>query len=193
MKRVILITGTPCIGKTTVATALAAKLNAEYINLTDYAKAYGLIKGQDSERDTLIIDEEGMRQSLAETIDNSVNQTVIIDGHYAAAVIRPKNVAYVFVLRRNPKELKELMEKRGYNGNKLWENLQAEILDVSLVEAVQAQSGKVCELDATDKLAEVVVGEILDILKKEKACSLGKVDWMSTLEKEGLLDEFLKT
>ncbi len=42
-KRVILITGTPCTGKTTTAKALAAKLNAAYINLTDYAKANNLI------------------------------------------------------------------------------------------------------------------------------------------------------
>jgi adenylate kinase len=193
MKHVILITGTPCIGKTTVATALAAKLNAEYINLTDYAKAHGLIKGQDSERDTLIIDEEGMRQSLAETIDNTINQTIIIDGHYAPAVVPKQVVAYVFVLRRNPKELKELMEKRGYNGNKLWENLQAEILDACLIEAVQTHSGKVCELDATNKPTETVVAEILDTLEKQKACTVGTMDWMNTLEKEGLLDEFLRT
>jgi broad-specificity NMP kinase len=37
MKRVILITGTPCVGKTTTAKQLAAN-NAEYINLTDFAK-----------------------------------------------------------------------------------------------------------------------------------------------------------
>jgi adenylate kinase len=193
MKRVILITGTPCIGKTTVATALAAKLNAEYINLTDYAKTHGLIKGQDPERDTLIINEEGMQQSLVETIGNTINQTMIIDGHYAPAVVPKQHVAHVFVLRRNPKELKELMEKRGYSSNKLWENLQAEILDTCLVEAVQTHSGRVCEIDATNKPVEAVVAEILDVIEKQKACTVGTVDWMSTLEKEGLLDEFLKT
>ena len=42
MKQVILITGTPAVGKTTTAKALAVKLDAEYINLTDYAKTNNL-------------------------------------------------------------------------------------------------------------------------------------------------------
>ena len=63
-KRVILITGTPCTGKTTTAKALASKLGAEYINLTDLAKTYNLTLGEDKERNTLIIDEEKMQQKL---------------------------------------------------------------------------------------------------------------------------------
>ena len=61
MKRVILITGTPCVGKTTTAKQLADKLNAEYINLTDFAKTYNLTLGEDKERQTTIIDEEAMQ------------------------------------------------------------------------------------------------------------------------------------
>jgi broad-specificity NMP kinase len=116
MKRVILITGTPCVGKTTTAQALAAKLGADYINLTDYAKTHHLIIGKDPNRDTDIINEETMQQQLAATIDASENATIVIDGHYAAAVTPDQHVAQVFVLRRNPKELKVFMEKRGYSG-----------------------------------------------------------------------------
>ncbi len=192
MQRVILITGTPCVGKTTIAKALTAKLNAEYINLTDYAKANNLTKGQDPERDTLIIDEEGMQQSLSETIDTSTNQTIVIDGHYAAAVTPNQHIAQVFVLRRHPKELKEFMEKRGYSGIKLWENLQAEIIDVCLGEAVEVHAGRVCELDVTGKPVEAVVEDIVAILEKRKACIVGTIDWMGTLEREGVLDEYLR-
>src|SRR5208282_706217 len=56
-KRVILITGTPGTGKTTTAKALAAKLDAQYINLTDYAKTNQLTQGEDKQRKTIIIDE----------------------------------------------------------------------------------------------------------------------------------------
>lgn len=191
MKRVILITGTPCVGKTTVAKHLAAKLQAEYINLTDYAKTNGLTLGEDKERNTTIINEEAMRDKLAQTIDASDNANIVIDGHYAAAVTSNQH-ALVFVLRRNPKELKAFMEKRGYIGTKLWENLQAEILDVCLGEAVEVHAGRVCELDVTGKTVEVVIGDILEVLEKHKTCIVGTVDWMGTLEKEGILDEYLK-
>jgi adenylate kinase len=192
MKRVILITGTPCVGKTTTAKALATKLNAEYINLTDFAKTNNLTIGEDKERNTIIINEEAMQEKLGETIDISQNSTIVIDGHYASAVTPTSHVALVFVLRRNPKELKQFMEKRGYSGSKMWENLQAEILDVCLGEAVEIHAGRVCELDVTGKPVEEVVGWILDVFEKRKVCLVGTVDWLGTLEQEGILDEYLK-
>jgi adenylate kinase len=192
-KRVVLITGTPCTGKTTTAKALAAKLNAKYINLTDYAKANNLTLGVDKERDTLIIDEEGMRQKLSETISASKKANIVIDGHYASAVTPTKHVVHVFVLRRDPRELKQFMERCGYTGNKLWENLQAEIIDVVLGEAVEVYAGRVCELDVTGKSVEQVVADILDVLEKRKICFVGAVDWLGMLEREGLTDQYLKT
>jgi len=192
MKHVILITGTPCVGKTTVAKALTTKLNAQYINLTDYAKQNNLIIEEDPERCTTVINEEAMQENLGATIDASENGTIVIDGHYAAAVIPEEQVAQVFVLRRNPVELKSFMEKRGYSGSKLWENLQAEIIDVCLGEAVQFHAGRVCELDATGKTPEQVVEEIVEVLEKRISCRVGTIDWMGTLEKEGILDQYLK-
>ncbi|MGO8806246.1 MAG: adenylate kinase family protein [Candidatus Bathyarchaeia archaeon] len=192
-KRVILITGTPCTGKTTTAKALAAKLpNSQYINLTDYAKTNNLISGEDKERNTLIINEEGMQEKLGETINASENENIIIDGHYASAVAPAEHVAQVFVLRRDPRELKQFMEKCGYTGSKLWENLQAEIIDVVLGEAVEVHAGRVCELDVTGKPVEEVVAEILDVLEKRKTCFVGIVDWLGMLEREGLTDQYLK-
>jgi adenylate kinase len=192
MKQVILIVGTPCVGKTTVAKLLSTKLKAEYINLTDFAKNRKLISGHDPDRDTEIINEEAMQEQLGEAIDNSEAAIIVIDGHYAAAVTPEQHVAQVFVLRRNPKELKAFMEKRGYSDHKLWENLQAEIIDVVLGEAVEVHSGRVCELDITSKPVEDVIEEILAILDKRKTCTIGSVDWMGTLEREGILDEYLK-
>jgi adenylate kinase len=192
-KRVILITGTPCTGKTATAKQLATALpDAQYINLTDYAETNGLTLGEDKERRTVIINEAKMRRKLAETINASDKANIIIDGHYASAVTPTKLVSKVFVLRRNPKELKGFMERCGFEGVKLWENLSAEILDVCLIEAVQAQEGKVCELDVTGRTVEEVVNEILDVLEGRKKCFVGYVDWLSMLEREGLTDQFLK-
>ena len=192
MKRVILITGTPCTGKTTTAKQLAAKIDAIYINLTDFANAYNLTLGEDKERQTTIIDEEAMQQKLKETIETSANVNIIIDGHYAAAVTPPDQVTNVFVLRRNPKELKVFMQKCGFGNAKLYENLSAEILDSCLIEALQTQNGKVCELDVTEKKVEEVITEIMDVLDNGKKCYAGFVDWLGMLEREGLTDQYLK-
>lgn len=192
MKRVILITGTPCVGKTTTAKQLATKLKAQYINLTDFAKTYGLTLGEDTERKTTIIDEKKMRTKLTQTITETDNANIIIDGHYAAAVTPTNLVSNVFVLRRNPKELKEFMQKCNFPEPKLYENLSAEILDSCLIEAMQTQQGKVCELDVTGKSVDEAVNEIMDVLENGKKCYAGFVDWLGMLEQEGLTDQYLK-
>jgi adenylate kinase len=191
-KRVILITGTPCTGKTTAAKQLTSQLGALFINLTEYAKTYGLTLGEDKERKTTIIDEEKMLQKLTETINATDKANIIIDGHYAAAVTPPNLVARVFVLRRNPKELKLFMQKCGFQDAKLWENLSAEILDSCLIEALQNQPKKVCEIDATGKTVEEVVAEIMDVLERGKKCYSGIIDWLGMLEREGITDQYLK-
>jgi adenylate kinase len=192
MKRVVLVTGTPCVGKTTTAKALTQKLDALYINLTDYAKTNGLVIEEDKERNSLIIDEENMPRKLTETINASENTNIIIDGHYASAVTPTEQVTNVFVLRRDPRELKQLMKKCDYKDSKMWENLQAEIIDVCLSEALEFHAEKVCELDITGRAVEEVVGEILEVLEKRKSCSFGVIDWLAILEKEGLTDQYLK-
>jgi adenylate kinase len=193
MKRAILITGTPCTGKTTIAKQLTTQLNAHYINLTDYANKHHLTIGKDKQRKTTIINEEKMRTKITETIQTTKNTTIIIDGHYAPAVVPTRYVTRIFVLRRNPTELHKLMKKRGFSGNKLWENLASEILDVCLIEALHTHAKKkVCELDITGKTAESVSHEILSILTENKECRTGCVDWLGMLEKQGLTDKYLK-
>ncbi len=193
MKHVILITGTPAVGKTTTAKALAAKLqDAQYINLTDYAKTYNLILGEDKERQTTIIDEDAMYSKLTETINQSQNGNIIIDGHYAAAVTPKELVTHVFVLRRNPIELKERMQNIGFNEAKINENLSAEILDSCLIEALDNQEGKVCELDISGQSTEDIVQVMLDVLDNGRKCYSGYVDWLGMLEREGLTDKYLK-
>lgn len=192
-KRVILITGTPCVGKTTVAQHLTTELDALYINLTEFAEKHRLIVGEDKKRKTAIIDEEKMRAKISEIIDTTEKSTIIIDGHYAATVVPKRYATRIFVFRRNPIELRRFMEKCGFSDAKLWENLASEILDVCLVEALREhEKEKVCELDVTGKTVETISREILAILGNRKKCLVGCVDWLGTLEKENLIDEYLK-
>ncbi len=191
-KRVILVTGTPAVGKTTVARELAEKLKAGYVNLTDYAKTEKLVVEEDRARDTEVIDETKMRRKLTALVAKASGD-VVIDGHYAAALVPKQVVSTVFVLRRNPVQLQELMQKRGYSQAKQRENLEAEILDVCLVEAVKKQEKDcICELDITGKDVEETLSEIIAVLEGRKRCYFGCVDWMSMLEREGRLGEFLK-
>jgi len=187
-----LITGTPGVGKTTIAHKLASKLDATYVGITELVKTEKLITNVDKERKTLIADTEKVSKKLQETIAQSEGN-IIIEGHYAADVTPNKEVTTVFVLRRHPHKLKRVLENRGYNEKKIWENLAAEILDVCLCDALSAcGADKVCEIDVSGKTVEAVVEEMILVLEKRKDCRFGIVDWLGKLEDEGQLEEFLR-
>jgi len=192
VKRVILVTGTPGVGKTAVSQFLASKLKAIHVDLTKLVKQEKLTSGVDKARKTLIADMKKVSERVQDII-KSYEQDIIIDGHYSMNVLPAKNVHLAFVLRRDPEELKKTMEDRGFKNRKLWENLAAEILDVCLWDAVRAcGADKVCEINVTSKTIEEVAEEIVTVLEEKRKCRVGIVDWLGKLEKEGLLDEFLK-
>jgi adenylate kinase len=192
-KRVILITGTPCVGKTSAARALAAKLDALYIGLTDLAKRENLILEKDEKRDSLIINEKKMKRRISQIIEQTDKKSVVIDGHYGTSVVPHELVTQVFVLRRDPLELRKIMEKCGFSDQKLTENLAAEILDVCLVDALNVRGeAKICELNVTGRTVEETVKEMSEAIDNPSRCCVGIVDWLGKLETEGLLDEYLK-
>ena len=191
-KRVILVVGTPGVGKTVVSKLLSSKIDAMYVNLAELVKREKLILGVDKARDTLIADTEKVSRRIREILESSEHD-VVIDGHYAMDVVPAKNVHLAFVLRRNPDELKKTLESCGFRGKKLWENLAAEVLDVCLWDAISAcGSEKVCEIDVSDKRVEDVVKEMLAILNGEEKCRVGIVDWLGRLEAGNRLHEFLR-
>jgi adenylate kinase len=192
IRKVILVTGAPGVGKTTVSNKLASRLTASYIGVTELVKKENLITSVDEARQTLIADTDKVSKRIQEILKSSEG-SIIIEGHYVVDVVPKKDVDTVFVLRRDPSELKDVLEKRGFEGKKLWENIAAEILDVCLLDALSACGAeKVCEIDVSGKTVEDVVQEIITMLGKKEACQSGIVDWLEKLEDEGRLGEFLK-
>jgi len=193
-KRIILVMGTPCVGKTSVSSQLATELNALHIDLGELATREKLSSGVDKTRGTLIADRAKLSRRVREIATcQGINRDIVVDGHYATDVVSARDVTRVFVLRRHPEELKQLMETCGFRGRKLWENLASEILDVCLHDAIKAVGlGKVCEIDVTGRKIDEVVNEIIAILNEKKSCTVGMIDWLGKLERENRLDEFLK-
>lgn len=188
----VVITGTPGVGKTEVSHLLASRLNAKHIDLAELVQTEDLICGFDEARKTPIADPVRVSQRVEELITQS-KKDVIVDGHYAVDVVSSEDVTLVFVLRRQPDELKETLESYGFEGWKLWENLAAEILDVCLWDAVSAcGSDKVCELDVSGHNIGEVVENIVAVLEGQRKCEMGVVDWLGDLEKEGRVHDFLK-
>lgn len=187
-----MVTGTPGVGKTVVSSLLASRLNGFHIDLGELVKREKLWSEVDKTRETLIADVPKLSKRVQEIVEHS-ERDVVLDGHYAVDVVPARSIHIVFVLRRDPDELRRSMQKRGFKGRKLKENLAAEVLDACLYNAVKVCGvEKVCEIDVTGKKADEVVEEAVEVLEGKRACAIGTVDWLGKLEKEGRLEEFLE-
>ena len=188
-KLVILLTGVPGVGKSTVAGMLAERLGGDHIDLSDLAEQMGFITGWDEKRETAIADIDGLRQQV-KLISDASERPVIVEGHFAAHVGIPATEPLIFVLRRAPWRLKEELEARGYGEEKVSENVEAELLDVCLVDSLEVHDPeRICEVDTTDRPPEDVVEEILSVVHGDAKCRRGQIDWLGRAESERLLED----
>ena len=190
-KKLILITGTPSIGKTTISKELTLKIDAKYVNIGYLVEKHNYSLGYDSKRETVIADIIKIKNKIKKIIESTTKKFVIIDGHYAVSVVPLEKVKKAFVLRRNPIELKELLKKKYSQSNKIKENLEAEILDVSLIDTLSyLEKNKVCELYISGRTTSDIVNHIIAILRNERKCEIGNIDWLGYLESKGLIEYF---
>jgi adenylate kinase len=184
----IVLTGVPGVGKSTVAELLASRLEGVHIDLSILTEKAGLITGWDEDRRTSIADLERIKQRLTRTIDVS-NKPLIVEGHFASDVVPKDEPSFIFVLRKAPWKLKEDLKSRGYEEEKVRENVEAELLDVCLVDSLETYGAeRVCEIDVTNHTKDEVVGEILSIIEGEAECCRGHVDWLGKKESKKLLE-----
>jgi len=192
-ERVIVVTGTPGVGKTVFSRALAEKLNATYVNVGEVALKKGFIKGVDRERETRIADIKKLKAWMRE-FTNKTRGIIVVDGHYAPALIPKREVKKIFVLRCHPLILKERLRKKGASKREVMENVTAELLDVCLIDALKecGNPNKIYELEATNRNVRELVDEALKALEKDEK-SFGSIDWISRLSEEKTLSKALYT
>ena len=184
---IIVVTGTPGVGKSTISRLLALRLEAHHVDLSVLALKEGLILGWDEKRETAVADLQRLKAHLEEMA--SLDRTLVVEGHYAQEVVDPERATFVFVLRKDPWRLKEELEARGYGREKVAENVAAEVLDVCLTEAVSTYGeDRISEIDVTELSPEEVVEEMLSIIQRGRPKGVGKVDWLSRPGVEQLLE-----
>ncbi len=135
MKRVIVITGTPCTGKTTISEKLIRRTgNSELIKANEIVKGKKLFKGY-SEGGEMIADMKALRMELEKRIRASKAELVIAEGHLLCDI--PIRGAVAIVIREHLNTLLARMKKRGYSKNKIEGNIVSEAIDYCGVNAAE--------------------------------------------------------
>ncbi|WP_338600807.1 adenylate kinase family protein [Sulfolobus tengchongensis] len=174
---IIIVTGTPGVGKTLVSKEIAAKFNLTYFQLSQFIIENKLYTEYDELRQSYIIDEDRVKEELGKIIQK---------GNFVIETIYPSLVStadMVFVLRKHPLLLYDELKKRGWSDLKVAENVEAEILGVISQEAKEVFNGKVCEIDVTKLSTEQILYKI-----SNKQCN-ETVDWLTDLEVQKLLEK----
>ncbi|KAL1958310.1 hypothetical protein VTO42DRAFT_4627 [Malbranchea cinnamomea] len=167
----IIITGTPGVGKTVHCEQLAQETGLKHLSINQIVKERECHDGYDEKLKSWIVDEDKLLDELEEFVPQG---GYLIDWH--ACDLFPKSWIDLVVVLRCPSTsiLYDRLSARGYNEDKLQENLDSEIFQVLLEEAREAYDEEiVVELNSeTDEDIESNCARIvawIDAWKKQQA------------------------
>lgn len=144
---IIAISGSVGSGKTTISQLLTNKLNEiqkkrgefsikqfECVPLNSWAMDF---KEKDiSELQTFDFNLDKLVFKANSFINENSGRNIVFEGHFAH-FINPDLVDFLFVINRDLKELKKEYEKRGYNEQKIKDNLEVESFNLCFYEALE--------------------------------------------------------
>ncbi|MCD7781595.1 MAG: adenylate kinase family protein [Methanosphaera sp.] len=172
----IIITGTPGCGKTTVSDKLSKKTNSMLISINSLLDDYDLDMGIDDERGYRIVDTEAMIPIIDNIRNSNPEDDIVFEGHLAHDY---PNADCVIILRCNPDVLSLRLDSRGWSDKKVQENISAEILGICTSEAYETYGDNISEIDTSNLSIDEVVDDIMGIISGSKSYPAGQVDYLA--------------
>lgn len=157
---VVVISGTPGTGKTTLATMIAKTAGYRRIDVQSAIRKNNLSEGYDRKRHCEIVDAGRLVQLLVARIHREKSKNIVIDSHLAH-YLPPDAVDLCIVTKCDLGELKRRLDKR-YPPDKVRENLDAEIFDICQNEAVEF-GHKVVVVDTTKGIKVLEIKKLLKV------------------------------
>lgn len=167
------LTGTPGVGKTTIA-SLLADTGYQVETMEEIAESFGCIGDVDSEDGARPIDIDELNTRIDSEWRNDPIESMVIDGHLSHLL----PVDCVVVLRCSPFVLRERLTGRSYAEQKISGNVDWEILGSAWAEmddnvpAIEFDTSS----DGVDTVFQGIMGWVADDFKPGRPLSL--IDWI---------------
>ena len=172
LPKIIIVTGTPGVGKTVLARLLAKKTGFEYSSLGDLVRKERLHHGFDRRKGSYIIDEGSVRRKLKGCFEAHKRKGIVFETHSVNSILPKTRGMLVIILRLDPAFLARRLRARNWPKLKIWENVESEMIDVSLYDSLKALGkSRVLEIDATGKRPKELLREILKVLSRNQGWS----------------------
>ena len=180
MTRVVALTGTPGVGKTTVSALLSGSpplspfRTVEVQDLPRPAQGRRS-RGRRTPTTPVTVDLPALSREVDRLRRDGRPGTLVLVGHLSHLL----PVQEVFLLRASPAAIQRRLAGRGGTERSRRENVEAERIDLILQEAVDL-GRTIYELDTTGRPPRTVANWLMRALTGEVPPRHGQVDWLST-------------
>ncbi|MFH1133877.1 MAG: adenylate kinase family protein [Nanoarchaeota archaeon] len=161
------ITGTPGVGKSSLADELSLLLGTKVIHLTQYIKRHRLAEAYDSKRESMVIDPKALEKSLRANLPKG---GYIVEGHLSQT-LPPHFFDACILLRCQTDILRKRLSARRYSPEKIQENLDCELLDVCGHEA-RVGKHRVLVADSTRATPRALANKVFMALRRFSTASM---------------------
>jgi len=189
----IILSGTPGVGKHTIATILSSLFDkVRIVDINKIILSENLLVS--SQRGNHDVDIQKSFDFLTLLLSKKEYQDSVIVGHLAPYVIDPLLVDLAVILRRSPYELRKIYEDRSYSQTKICDNMVAEILGIISHDALKNfELSKLSELEITTSiLPSLSAQKIVHMYRDKKQRSFGNIDWLPLIQNDSDMLKFLQ-
>lgn len=171
----ILVTGTPCVGKTTFCKLLEDKLNEDvpnsyqYICLSKVIVEKHLYKDWNKEFDVPEFDED----MVCDELEDAMQKGGVILEFHSSSFFPERWFQLVVLLRADNTQLFDRQKARGYPQKKITENIECEIMEVT-AEDVKTSYKEGIIMELPSNTPEEMENNLTTVVNRIKSGDMGK-------------------